>query len=548
MAKRNTIYLQKNDTMRKLKKGVIYAYLLFAIGLAPSCKDDDEDNNKQDDEDSKKPNVLLVVVDDFGWGHLALNKDQYTEAECNSDLIANATSHQYTFQQALALAEKATPTLNSLAKNGVRFVDAYASSNVSSPSRAGLITAAYQERFGFYNLADGNKGLDESVTLMPKVMKDNGYATGSFGKVHYLPESAPGNMDFGISPLKAGFDYYFGFNYNSCPYYYTPALDILYRNDQKVGATDKYLTDQITEETIRFIDLYKDKPKMMYVAYNAVHEPLTQKAPEEYAKLFEGEPENLAVFYSYVYAFDQGIRKIMDKLETIGELENTIIIFMSDNGAAAPYEEEGMLLRSNSPLPNNGPLRGFKGESFNGGFKVPMIISWGEKIQGEKVCRSMVSTMDIFPTVFDAAQISMPRFQAVDGVSLMPIIGGDLAYKPHEELVWMIQQGDFFTLNPPVSTTVQEMQPSDAYGSFVVRRNNWALRYTHEYETDNPVPMEKYELYDLSTDKGQKADLSGKNKELVESMTKSFTQWYKDKKDPSGWKEEFWGWIKETFK
>lgn len=148
-----------------------------------------------------KPNVLIVVVDDFGWGQFALNKDQYGLSELNQRIVERVA---YSPQLSQDLAERATPTLAKLAKKGIRFTDAYVSANVSSPSRAGLITASYQQRYGFYNLADGNGSIDQSVVLMPKLMQAHGYVTGSFGKIHYLPQGDSVSFRKGLTPNDMG--------------------------------------------------------------------------------------------------------------------------------------------------------------------------------------------------------------------------------------------------------------------------------------------------------------------------------------------------------
>ncbi len=208
-----------------------------------------------------KPNLVLVLVDDMGWGAFAPNHVDFTEKELNQE-FCRIHVKDYTAEEAFEAAQKATPYLNRYCQEGVRFTNAYVTANVSAPSRAGLLTSSYQQRYGLYIIKEAETGIPTTVLTMPQVMKDYGYANGAFGKYHNgkgmdeIHTCSPGHH-----PLDRGFDYWFGFNSHGTSYYNSP---ILFRNRENIACAE-YTTDKFTEEAVQFIRGNEGSPKLIYL-------------------------------------------------------------------------------------------------------------------------------------------------------------------------------------------------------------------------------------------------------------------------------------------
>jgi len=461
-------------------------------------------------KNAQKPNLVLVLVDDLGWGALALNKSMYDYSQLNQDFI-KLHVRDYTPQQAQQAAEQATPTLTELGMKGTRFTSAYATANVSAPSRAGLLTSRYQQRFGFYINGEQKLGVPTTEKLMPELLKKEGYTSACIGKYHIAPNPAndPGGCIPGHHPLDRGFDYYWGFNSHGTQYYDS---NMLYRGKEKVAASG-YLTDEFTREALGFIDRAGNKPFVLYLAYTAVHGPLGAPAPQQYLSHFNYPSKALNNFYAYLYAVDQGIKQIVEKLRAEGKLDNTMIVFTSDNGAPGG---------ASNVLPKNGPLRGFKGQTWQGGVRVTMLI-YAPGLKSGQEFSEMVSLMDIFPTFMDYAGITSPR--NLDGRSLMPVLRGDLNYKAHDKLIWMSQNAENWGMHG-----IRDQVKAPA--GFMVREGNWMLRY-------DLVEKKPY-LFDLASDVGEKTDLAEKHPERTEKMMGIFREWFSQMKKPMVWKPELW--------
>lgn len=203
-------------------------------------------------------------------------------------------------------------------------------------------------------------------------------------------------------------------------------------------------------------------------------------------------------------------------MKEIGEYENTILVFMSDNGAPG-----GEVV----PLPKNGPFSGFKGQSWQGGYRVPMFVWYGDKIKRGTVCDEMVSSMDIFPTLMDIAGIPLPENQIVDGVSLAPILFGETHEPLHDHLVWMSQHAENWAMNKVRDQGI-------ALAAFMVREGDYVLRYVME---DN-----RFYLYNVQKDRGEHEDLSAKYPERMEHMKTIFRHWFVQMQKPNGWKPALW--------
>ncbi|MCA1746025.1 MAG: sulfatase-like hydrolase/transferase, partial [Bacteroidales bacterium] len=327
--------------------------------------------------DNNKPNIIVVLVDDAGYADFG-----FTGSE---DLH--------------------TPNIDQLAQNGVVFSEAYVSATVCGPSRAGLITGRYQQRFGFEcNPPEEYSGVSLNEETIADALQREGYVTSGFGKWHlgYDPE---------YRPNARGFDYYWGFLAGGRSYFpdaeqdQPGAVHSIRENDSFVEF-EGYLTDVLGDKAVEFIDKNKDQPFFMYWSTNAPHTPM--EAAEADLALYEGHSRQ--VLAAMTWAFDRAVGKITDKLKQEGLLDNTLIIFLSDNGGAHNNQS------------SNEPFKGFKGNKFEGGMHVPFIMHWPSKIEGGKVFDGLTSALDIFPTSLAAAGAPESAFDQLDGVSLLPFI------------------------------------------------------------------------------------------------------------------------------
>lgn len=459
-----------------------------------------------------KPNMVLILIDDMGWGTFAPNIPDFTERDMNQAFIENYQP-DYTYWECVEAVRKAMPNITRLCSEGIRFTNAYVTANVSAPSRAGLLTSSYQQRYGLYINQEAERGVPENIKLMPQVLKENGYTTGIFGKYHNGRSVSEFNTcTKGFHPLDRGFDKFYGFDKAGTDYY---GSKIIFE-DRKHVEPDKYLTDKFTEKAVEFIKNNIGKPKLIYVPYNALHGPLGVPAPEKYRNRFNYKSKVLNNYAAYTAAIDDGVQAIMDAIKEIEEDENTILVFLSDNGAPGGLAQ---------PLPKNAPFSGFKGQSWQGGYHVPMFIWYGHKITRGKVCDQMVSSMDIFPTLFDIAGILKPKGQIIDGRSLRPILLENIDTKVHDHLVWMSQHAENWAMNKVSDQHI-------AQAAFMVREGNFVLRFVMEEN--------KFYLHNIAEDRAEQIDLSDKYPQVVEHMKGVFKNWFQEMKRPEKWKPELW--------
>lgn len=378
-----------------------------------------------------QPNVIIIITDDQGLGQL-----DFLDQE--SELPAQEVTERYSVdpERARLAAQTAMPHLSRLASGGVKLSNAYVASPVCSPSRAAIMTARYPQRFGIFSNDDAVAGVPLSEHFLAAQFQEAGYRTAMIGKWH-LGKNTRRKMemqtrDYHLNatvgvvphhhPLVRGFDYYYGFNQSGASYYKSPSIFRDYDNVLPEG----YLTDVLSEETVGFIHESKEQPFLVVLAYSAPHIPLHVPAPEKYLKRFDTGNRNVDNYYATLAAVDDGIGMIVECLENVGKLEDTLIFFISDNGAVI-----------DSPLPMNGRLAGNKGTLMPGGVNVPFIVKFGNRFSPGSSRSQLVSAMDIFPTAMDAAGLEIPDELDLDGVSLLPVLDSD---KPgpiaHEYLFW----------------------------------------------------------------------------------------------------------------
>lgn len=410
-------------------------------------------------EGKKQPNIIVIVGDDMG----------YADISCQG------------------CKDIATPNIDSIARNGVRFTNGYVSCGVCSPTRAGLVTGRYQQRFGHeFNPGPPRQGSRENVGLpltevtIADVLKSSGYTTGIVGKWH-LGEAPH------FHPLKRGFDEFFGFLGGSHSYT-DPGLgsgNPIMRGTEPVDEKE-YLTDAFTREAIAFIERHRDKPFFLYLTYNAVHAPL--QAPERYQSKFEqiNDPKR-RVYAGMMTAMDEGIGLVLGKLRTLGIEEDTLVFFVSDNGG--PTQGNGS---------NNGPLRATKATLYEGGIRVPFMVQWPRRLKGGRLYEHPVIALDILPTAAVAGGANLPKEHKLDGVNLLPFLTGEKKTAPHEMLFWRTGQ------------------------NHAVRKGNWKW-VTMGGETG---------LFDLVSDISESKDIKAEKPDVVKELEKAFEQWNSQMVEP----------------
>ena len=411
-----------------------------------------------------RPNVILIVADDLGYGELG--------CQGNPDVP--------------------TPHIDSLATNGVRFTNGYVTAPFCCPSRAGLMSGRYQTRFGHELNVVGKRNLDPEVglplseTTMAEALRAASYRTACVGKWH-LGTAAK------FHPQRRGFDEFFGFLQEGHFFAPPPYRGLTTRlrvneppyddNNPLMRGTEVieekgYLTNAFSREACAFIDRNARQPFFLYLPYNAVHSPM-QARVEELRKHQGLMDEQRRVFAAMLADVDSGVRRVLETLRRHGIERNTIVIFLSDNGG--PTAE---LTSSNKPL------RGGKGQLFEGGIRVPFLIQWKGRIRGGRTLDAPVSALDLFPTVCAAAGAGLPKTK-LDGVNLLPSLA-ESATIPQRDLFWR-------------------------YGAnLALRRAD--LKIVKQGE-------EVWRLYDLARDLGETTDLSASRAREFMEMRRAADEW-----------------------
>lgn len=353
-------------------------------------------------QSERKPNIIVILSDDAG----------YADFGCYGG------------------KEIPTPNIDALAKNGVRFTNAYVTAAVCAPSRAGLLSGRYQQRFGFehntsskpvngFQLTD--VGLNPSVKTIGNQMQANGYKTIAIGKWHLGEEEKH-------FPLNRGFDEFYGFiggHRNFFAYNKQPKRELQLLHNRKAVPEGEvyYLTDMFTDKAISFVKENQKNPFFMYLAYNAVHTPINaqQELMQQFAHIQNAERRAYAAMMT---SLDRNIGKLVATLKEQKLYENTLIVFLNDNGAAT------------NNAADNGVLRGLKGSKWEGGIRVAYIMQWPAKLSANQVYHPIVSAMDITPTAIAASEGKALKGQVLDGVNLLPYLSNPKKAVPHQDLFW----------------------------------------------------------------------------------------------------------------
>lgn len=439
-------------------------YVVAGVGLATA------------DADEKRPNVILIYTDDQGS----------VDAGCYGakDLL--------------------TPNIDRLAERGVRFTQFYSAAPVCSPSRAAVITGRYPQRAGLASnasSANGGHGMPTEQITMAEVFKSAGYATSHIGKWHLGYTKAE-------MPNAQGFDSSFGHmggcidNYSHFFYWNGPNRHDLWRDGKEIWRDGEFFPDMMVEEAKSFLKNRPDKPFFMYWAINTPHYPLqgTEKWRKQYADL----PAPRRMYNAFVSTTDERVGELMAELEKQGLADNTIVIYQSDHGHST---EERTFGGGGSA----GPYRGAKFSLFEGGIRVPAIISWPKHLPAGEVRDQMAVSIDWLPTLAELCGVKLPKSK-IDGDSLVSLIQESDQVSPHEVFHWQSGRG--------VGGKPQ----------WAVRRGNWKL-IGHPNDTSKQAPLTNNDvrfLVDLSSDIGEKSNVAAKNPEIVKELENLHNAWLKE--------------------
>jgi arylsulfatase A-like enzyme len=418
------------------------------------------------------PNIIVIISDDQGYADVGFHGSK----------------------------EIFTPNIDRIASNGVVFSQGYVSYAVCSPSRAGLITGKYQNRFGYTRnilLApkDSLMGLPLSEQTLPDVLNNVDYKTKAIGKWHLGAHES-------LIPERRGFDEFFGFIIGGHRYFpedltlndLTEArrqmdgyITRIYDNGKRID-TKKYLTEELSDNAVQFIEDNSDDPFFLYLSYNAPHTPL-QATKRDLERNNHIEIEKRRTYAAMVSSMDDGIGLILDKLEEKKISENTIVIFFSDNGGVEWYN-----------FSDNGILRGIKGDFFEGGIRVPFTMQWPKKIKPGIIYDKPIIALDVFATVASAASAEKYIRNDIDGVDLLPYINGEKSGMPHEYLYWQ---------NPDKDIDVVR---DDRYKYLRIKGDEY--------------------IFDLKNDISEETNIIDSSKPIYDRLKSQFKEWEKDMIDP----------------
>lgn len=401
----------------------------------------------------EKPNIVIILTDDQGYADVSYNPHSPPEVS--------------------------TPHIDALANSSIVCTQGYTSGHVCSPTRAGLMTGRYQQRFGIYTAGEGGSGVPLDEIFIPQRLKPAGYVSGALGKWHLgLTEE--------YHAMRRGFDEFYGFmGRGAHPYFDHSDMDHpIYRGLTPIKE-EGYLTTRITEEAVDFINRHKTEPFFLYVAYNAVHAP-----PEAFEKDIKEvtEDETRNILMAMIKHLDTGVGEIVDTLKQHNIFDNTLLVFLTDNGGSA------------SMSANNAPLRGFKQMDYEGGIHVPFIVSWPAQLQGGKRCDVPMWSIDLFATALDACGLPMPTDKPLDGKSILPALRGE-TQSIHDDFYW---------------------SSAGAKGKWAVRSGNWKL----------VAEKDRLELFNLKNDLSETTDLAAEHPKLVVELKSKYNTWLDEMSEP----------------
>lgn len=424
--------------------------------------------------EARQPNVILIYTDDQGS----------VDVNCYGakDLI--------------------TPSLDDLASRGVRFTQFYAAAPVCSPSRAAMLTGRVPQRAGVpgnVSSSHGKAGMPAEQVTIAEMMKEAGYATGHVGKWHlgYTPETMPNGQ---------GFDLSFGHmggcidNWSHFFYWQGPNRHDLWLNGEHIWRDGEFFPDLMVQQGHEFVERHRDQPFFLYWAINLPHYPL--QGTDKWRKRYEHLPAPRRMYNAFVSTMDESIGRLLSKLDELQLRDDTIVIFQSDHGHS--HEE-----RTFGGGGSAGPYRGAKFSLFEGGIRVPAMISWPGRLPSGEVRNQLATACDWMPTIAELASVKAPD-RKIDGLSLVNVIQSPEAPSAHKQFHWQSGGG----------RTPQ----------WAVRDGDWKL-IGNPRDTSNKAPIGKGDsrfLVNLAEDVSEMKNLAGEHPEVVSRLEKLHDAWASD--------------------
>ena len=430
---------------------------------------------------AERPNIVILLADDAG----------YSDFGCYG-------------------GEAETPNIDQLAAEGLKLTDFHAAAPNCSPSRTGLLTGRYPSRVGVYSyIPEQKEGLHpmhmpSSEVTLAELLKESGYQTAHTGKWHVsvLRSTQP-------QPSDQGFDYSFGTTNNAIPSHLNPVNFV--RNGEPVGDVEGYACQIVVDDAIRWLN-QKDEGDLffLYVAFHEPHEKIASP-PEMVAQYSEGKKRN--EYLANIQNLDDAAGRLLERLDQLGHREDTIVLFASDNGSLHDA--------------SNGGLRGQKSMLYEGGIREPGIIRWPAMIEAGRTSDATLNFVDLLPTFCSLAGVASPQDRTLDGVDFSPLLFGNENWERDQPLFWY-----FYRSIAGFSQRAQGMTGKMPAGAF--RIDDWLLigylEHPNMPDSHAMVPSdmdfirestwEKFELYNLRTDRAQKKDLSKERRALVKRLSK----------------------------
>ncbi len=431
----------------------------------------------------KKPNVVLIVADDLGWADLA---------------CYGSTLHE-------------TPNLDLLSQEGVKFTSAYSSAAICSPTRAAILTGKHPARMGMtiwhewaargpdrqgeWLAAEAEPNLQRKERTLAEVLKSAGYKTFHVGKWHlgdaaHYPETQGFEINLGGTLWGAPPTFFW-------PYRGPFGSELRYIPGIVGGHKGEYLTDRLTTEALSLVEKHKDQPFYLNLWFHTVHTPIEgKKELVEYfkKKVKPGAQHDHPIYAAMVKSLDENVGRVLKKLDELKLKDNTLVIFTSDNGGVVHTTRWGVVT-------DNSPFRSGKGSLYEGGIRVPLLIRMGSRFKKGTVIPEPVTSHDLFPTIIELLGVqSHFKNKKIDGLSLKPLLNGEEASLNRKNLYWHYPH--FYPTTQPVSA---------------IRQDKYKLLHFHI--------QNRYELYDLTTDQGERTNLMKKHPKVGEGIKNELEAW-----------------------
>ncbi|MCH2183186.1 MAG: sulfatase [Mariniblastus sp.] len=428
-----------------------------------------------------QPNILLIYLDDFGWRDTGYMGSDFYE----------------------------TPHLDRLAEGGMIFTDAYSCAANCAPARASLLSGQYTPRHRIFNVGTNPRGnakhrrlehITGTSTLSPDLrtwadqLQAAGYRTATMGKWHLSSDPLPYGFDVNIGGTRSG---------GPPKGYYPPHGNAPGLQDAPSG---EYVTDRLSSEAIKFIEASQNQPWCLYLTHFAVHTPIQPK--RELLAKYEGKTpgalHNNAKMATMIQAVDDGVGRIMEKLDELELTDQTVVLFYSDNGGYGPATDMA-------------PLKGYKGTYYEGGIRVPFFVNWPGVVKPGQTNSEPITGVDLYPTLCEIGHAKLPADQPLDGISLVPLFEGKRLPAESRSLFWHFPNylQSYAQVHDEQRDPLFRTRPCS-----VIRHGKWKL---HQYFEDNAV-----ELYDLENDMGETTNLATEMPDKTGELLARLKQWQID--------------------